>query len=570
MLTPKELSEVADTMHPVLDELNTWITNDMIGRLIKRFNKYGKYMLTGTDEWQSQVYKDAGGHYEALLQKMQEMSGKTEAEVKAIFEDIGLRAWSSDDAFYVGQGLESISLIGSERIMNILSDTYRRTNGEIKNFTRSTALASQQRYIKAMDAAHIRVMSGAQSYTAAVRDVVNELAEKQTTVKYPSGHVDTIETAVFRAIRTGTAQASGNMTLQGMIEHDWDLIRVSAHLGARYGDGGENPGNHFWWQGKLYSRTGRTPGYLLFEEATGYGTGEGLCGWNCRHSFGPGSPNFNPYKEYDAEENKKAYELSQRQRKLERTIRADKLKVMGLREAVDNAEDDKLKTMLSEDYEKASARLSMHNAEYNHLCESNGLKRLSERISIAKWNRSEAMKAVRAAQRYKKSSVNVAKSENSGIIKPKIEMPIEQRSVGRGNPNAILTYGVSLNNRQQKILDSLTAYDSFVVVSKKSVKMSDLSALTAETGDEFAMFTKGKTRLIIRGNQKSVNVDFAKATELVKDGYRWSGHTHPGTDFLSMQPSDGDYQILKLFNQESSAIYNSKGEFRIFNIKRVI
>ena len=416
MLTPKDLSEVADTMHPVLDELNTWITNDMIGRLIKRFNKYGKYMLTGTDEWQAQVYKDAGGHYEALLQKMQEMSGKTEAEVKAIFEDIGLRAWNSDDAFYVGQGLESISLIGSERIMNILSDTYRRTNGEIKNFTRSTALASQQRYIKAMDAAHIRVMSGAQSYTAAVRDVVNELAEKQTTVKYPSGHVDTIETAVLRAIRTGTAQASGNMTLQGMIEHDWDLIRVSAHLGARYGDGGENPGNHFWWQGKLYSRTGRTPGYLLFEEATGYGTGEGLCGWNCRHSFGPGSPNFNPYKEYDAEENKKAYDLSQRQRKLERTIRADKLKVMGLREAVDNAEDDKLKTMLSEDYEKASARLSMHNAEYNHLCESNGLKRLSERISIAKWNRSEAMKAVRAAQRYKKSSVNVAKSENSGII----------------------------------------------------------------------------------------------------------------------------------------------------------
>ncbi len=402
MLTPKELSEVADTMHPVLDELNTWITNDMIGRLIKRFNKYGKYMLTGTDEWQSQVYKDAGGHYEALLQKMQEMSGKTEAEVKAIFEDIGLRAWNSDDAFYVGQGLESISLIGSERIMNILSDTYRRTNGEIKNFTRSTALASQQRYIKAMDAAHIRVMSGAQSYTAAVRDVVNELAEKQTTVKYPSGHVDTIETAVLRAIRTGTAQASGNMTLQGMIEHDWDLIRVSAHLGARYGDGGENPGNHFWWQGKLYSRTGRTPGYLLFEEATGYGTGEGLCGWNCRHSFGPGSPNFNPYKEYDAEENKKAYDLSQRQRKLERTIRADKLKVMGLREAVDNAENDKLKTMLSEDYEKASARLSMHNAEYNHLCESNGLKRLSERISIAKWNRSEAMKAAKKAQEHHK------------------------------------------------------------------------------------------------------------------------------------------------------------------------
>lgn len=44
----------------------------------------------------------------------------------------------------------------------------------------------------------------------------------------------------------------------------------------------------------------------------------------------------------------------------------------------------------------------MHNAEYNHFCESNGLKRYDDRLSIAKWNRSEAMKAVRAAQRLEK------------------------------------------------------------------------------------------------------------------------------------------------------------------------
>lgn len=543
MLTPKELSEVADTMHPVLDELNTWITNDMIGRLIKRFNKYGKYMLTGTDEWQSQVYKDAGGHYEALLQKMQEMSGKTEAEVKAIFEDIGLRAWNSDDAFYVGQGLESISLIGSERIMNILSDTYRRTNGEIKNFTRSTALASQQRYIKAMDAAHIRVMSGAQSYTAAVRDVVNELAEKQTTVKYPSGHVDTIETAVFRAIRTGTAQASGNMTLQGMIEHDWDLIRVSAHLGARYGDGGENPGNHFWWQGKLYSRTGRTPGYLLFEEATGYGTGEGLCGWNCRHSFGPGSPNFNPYKDYDAEENKKAYDLSQRQRKLERTIRADKLKVMGLREAVDNAENDKLKTMLSEDYEKASARLSMHNAEYNHLCESNGLKRLSERISIAKWNRSEAMKAVRAAQRYKKSSVNIAKSENSGIIAEESSQKKTKESSFAVDWSVVDTeeYDEAFDklSSNPKVSKAIKTRAKWALSNRDLSQTEEIYAISLNSGEEIGRITTQHNISAVKRTKKftdSLNLTDKKGEQIILI------HNHP----KGLPPSISDINVLLL------------------------
>ena len=65
-------------------------------------------------------------------------------------------------------------------------------------------------------------------------------------------------------------------------------LQEEDYRGARFGDGGLIPGNHFWWQGKFYSRTGRTPDLPLFVESTGYGTGECLCGWNCRHSFGPG------------------------------------------------------------------------------------------------------------------------------------------------------------------------------------------------------------------------------------------------------------------------------------------
>lgn len=416
MLTPQELAVIAETMQPHLDELNMWISQDMIRRFMARMGRGEKTLLSGTDEWQAQVYKEAGGLFEDLQKELHKFTGKSEDEIKAIFEDAGIRAWNADDVFYVAQGFESVPLLSSERMMNILTDCYQRTNNEVYNFTRTTAKETQKQFIKLLDTTHIKVMSGAQSYTAAVKDAVNELASTQTEVVYPSGHKDTIETAVLRAVRTGVAQASGNITLQGMAERDWDLIRVSAHLGARYGDGGENPGNHFWWQGKLYSRTGRDKRYPDFMSATGYGTGEGLCGWNCRHSYGPGDPEHNPYKEYDVEENKKAYDLSQKQRKLERTIRADKLKVKGLREAIDCAEDATLKKELSEDYEKASARLSMHNAEYNHFCENNGLKRYDDRLSIAKWNRSEAMKAVHAAKYYNATEA-LKKMRESGIIR---------------------------------------------------------------------------------------------------------------------------------------------------------
>lgn len=399
MLTPQELLEIVDTLHPQLDTLNQWITADLISRLMARLGRGEEFLLTGTDQWQLEVYKSAGGHYEALEREIKRFTKKTDAEVKAIFEDAGIRAWAADDAFYAAHGLESVPLAQSEYMIRLLTDTYQRTNGEIHNFTRTTAKASQQQLINVLDTAHFKVMSGAQSYTQAVKDAVNDIISNQAKVHYPTGHVDTIETAVLRAVRTGVGQASGNMTMQGMIERDWDLIRTSAHIGARYGDGGENPSNHFWWQGKLFSRTGKTPGYLLFEEATGYGTGEGLCGWNCRHSFGPGDPDHNPYADFDAEENKRVYDLSQQQRKAEARIRQQKIKVLGLREAVDAAEDAAVKATLQDEYNKAALKLQRYNQAYNSFCEDNNLHKLNDRITVARWTRSEAAKATAAARK---------------------------------------------------------------------------------------------------------------------------------------------------------------------------
>ncbi|MBQ7596958.1 MAG: hypothetical protein IJU56_00075 [Clostridia bacterium] len=171
----------------------------------------------------------------------------------------------------------------------------------------------------------------------------------------------------------------------------------------------------------------------------------------------------------------------------------------------------------------------------------------------------------------------VDKSGESGIIKARdvkrvtinsiekpIEQPIEQRQTGKGNPNAILTFGIELNNRQRELLSHLPEYDSRISIEKSSVNMSDLSALTAYTGDEFAMFTKGQNRLIIRGGVDNVNIDAKAAESLAKEGYRWSGHTHPGDSFNCIFPSDGDKLVLKQFKQNTSVIYNSKGQFSTF------
>lgn len=141
---------------------------------------------------------------------------------------------------------------------------------------------------------------------------------------------------------------------------------------------------------------------------------------------------------------------------------------------------------------------------------------------------------------------------------------IETRNNTKGKPSAISRFDVDVNHRQKRLLDKLKEYDSQAIVRKNKVSMFDLSALTAQTGVEYAMFTRGAERLIIRGNKTSVNVTEKIARELYRSGYKWSGHTHPGNDVLALFPSEGDKQILEIFNQEYSVIYNSTGRFYVF------
>lgn len=145
-----------------------------------------------------------------------------------------------------------------------------------------------------------------------------------------------------------------------------------------------------------------------------------------------------------------------------------------------------------------------------------------------------------------------------------IEVPIEQRNTGKGNPNAMLHFSRPLNKRQEKLLEALTAFDSRTVVKKRDVNLKDLSALTAETGVEYAMFTRKGERLVIRGNELMTNINEEMAVQLAEEGYKWSGHTHPGIDPNTITPSPGDYAILKAFGQSYSVILDATGRFGIF------
>lgn len=400
MLTPEYLYRITEGAEDIASQLHANIIQKIIERMMIRLGRGEDYLLTATDKWQIEVLQEAGYLLEDIQKEFADKTKKQVKEIQEAMEDAGVQALQWDDKIYQAAGLSPVPLLQSPALMRIMQRNYEATAGEWRNFTMTTANEAQRLFINQMDNAYNMVVSGAVSYTEAVRDVINEVSETGLKVNYPSGYRMSVEAATMMIVRTGVVQASAEVSLERMKEMDWDIILVSSHLGARVGDGGKNPGNHSWWQGKFYSRTGRDERFPDFASTTGYGTVTGLCGVNCRHSFGTGDGENNPFEQYDSEENRKVYEMQQRQRTLERRIRDGKRKVQGLQTAVDNCQDEKLKFELQQKLDRKSYTLSRKNKAYKQYCRDNNLKEYAERLKVAKWNRQQAAKAAGAARRY--------------------------------------------------------------------------------------------------------------------------------------------------------------------------
>lgn len=394
MLTPSYLLHATEAAEEIAEGLHQDIMSRIISRMQKRFERGDDYTLTAADKWQIQTLQEAGFLLEDIQKEIAKATGLMQKEIAEAMEDAGVKSLEYDDAIYRNAGLDPVPLVQSPHLISIMQRDYEKTLGEWKNFTGTTANAAQQRFIEACDNAYHQALTGMISPSQAVKEALGELIEGGVYVKYPTGHTDTIETATARAVRTGISQASADIQLARMDEFGVDLVLVSSHLGARP--------EHQVWQGKVYSRSGKSKKYPNFVKSTRYGEVDGLHGPNCRHNIGPYfEGDDNPFEQYDSEENKKQYELDQRQRLMERRIRDTKRKAMGWKEAMDAEQDPEKRAKLEAEYRRKARLLQKQNAAYNEFCEKTGQTKRSERISIAKWDRKQAAQARAAAKKKK-------------------------------------------------------------------------------------------------------------------------------------------------------------------------
>lgn len=378
MLTPEYLQHVSEGAEAIAARLHTDIVKQISRRIIARQNKGYGYLLTSADKWRIETLMQAGEMQDDIAKAISDATGLQATEIRDAFRDAGVQSQKKDDEVYRAAGLEPSK--ESPYMQRLMQRNYDATMGEWSNFTRTTADASQQTFINAMDDIYLKVASGAMSYTEAFGKALDDLASNGLTVTYPSGHTDTLETAALRCVRTGISQMSAQIGIARMDEMGVDLVIVSSHMGARP--------EHAVWQGKIYSRSGTDKKYPNFVENTHYGSGDGLCGWNCRHNFSPYFEGMdNPFEKYDTEENREVYEQTQKQRSMERAIRKTKREAEVASDNAKNLTDPAEKDAWKAKADFWKAKLKRQTEAYTDFCREHDLKPLPERLRIARASR---------------------------------------------------------------------------------------------------------------------------------------------------------------------------------------
>lgn len=379
--------EALDTIPEKLAELYRSLESTLLDEICSRLNFSDQLNEVTVQAMRS--LRSHGISQKEIEQAIQKTTGISEKKLKALLDDVVKR-----NQQYYTEVIDLAKVTAPETLLDASTvDAIRaQTFDAFRNITASmgflvdngsTVLEPARAYQWALDNAEMQIMSGAISYNQAIKNAVKQLADSGIkVVNYESGHRDQIDVAARRAVMTGVSQLCAKYTEQSAEYLDTSYYEVSAHIGAR--DKGVGWQNHKAWQGRVYSvREGDK--YPSIYKVCGLGYVDGLEGANCRHirtAFVDGVME----RTYTDEQLKHiddghdvtfqgkhytAYEATQQQRKIERTVRKLKREQIAYKAAG-----------LDEDCQAVTVRIRRLSAEYRAFSEAANLPMQKERMKV--------------------------------------------------------------------------------------------------------------------------------------------------------------------------------------------
>lgn len=384
LFTPSNAAQTAK-----IDKLLLQLEEDTLDDIVRRLAKAGK--VTSSADWQINRLHFLGNGSQDIQAKLQAASGKTAKEMAALYAGAAQETYTRDKDLYTATGKSQVAFNQNLELQQMLRGITTQTAGTIENITRSTGFmikdpatgqlkftSTSDIYNSYLDRNIMAMLSGAQDYNTMIRKTVSELtASGLRSIDYASGRSSRIDVAVRRALLTGYAQVTSQVTFSNASDLGTELFEVSWHPDARP--------DHQLWQGKVYTRK-------ELETKCGYGSVTGLCGANCRHTFYPYVKGVSRRQWSDAKlaalnaaenapKNYKGkdytdYEATQQQRRYEANMRAYRERIQLLEAAYEANPDE----ALLQDITLNRAKLRALAQQYREFSDFFGLPEQWERV----------------------------------------------------------------------------------------------------------------------------------------------------------------------------------------------
>lgn len=345
-MTQGEIEKLTVKTQNIFSRLEIRIMQD----IIRRIKENG--FVTASADWQISRLKQLGESEQTIRQLIQDALGASDAELEHIFSDEVYEQYYGHAHAYELVGVQQIPLEQNQALQRTIEAMKQQLRGEYQNLTGSMGFAVRGAdgkiksspimsfYRTTLDNAVTDIHSGAFDYNTVLKRTVATLTNSGLRyIDYESGHSDRVDVAVRRAVLTGFRQVQGKINEQVAAELHTDMYEVTYHVGARP--------SHQPWQGRVWIME-------QLQSVCGLGTGPGLCGWNCYHDYRPFPPGSvrtytdeqleamleqeNTPKEYSGKQYT-TYEALQQQRKMERTMRAQRQKIKLLEEGGADPDD---------------------------------------------------------------------------------------------------------------------------------------------------------------------------------------------------------------------------------------
>jgi hypothetical protein len=499
MFTPSELEQMPIELERRMLELQQRTMEDIVRRI--RINDE----ITRSADWQIFRLVQMGQSTEYIQKQIQQALKLSDEEISNLYEGAIQSGYTRDEKIYTAVGKDFIPFKENAELQQLIQSVITQTKEQMINITRTlgftiemggkTVFTPLSEYLqRALDTAVVGITDGTFDYNSTLKKIVQEMTKSGLrTVDYSTGWSNRVEVAARRALMSGVTQVTSHINERNADELGTDKFEVSWHSTARP--------EHQVWQGRVYTRK-------ELRDICGLGTGPGLMGWNCYHSYYPFIDGISErqytdeqLEDMNAQENKprefngkeyNAYEATQRQRQLETLMRTQRQKIKLLENG----------GAIQEEIIFAKAKYQGTMQQYKMFSEKMGLPQQKERIYMDGLGR---MVSGKIAMVVKQRDIGIHKSVGAAAKNYRVRLPngTYSKLVEGTEITKVFTFAGKGTNRKIDVAEFLekqynvpagewkkTRGDGFVIDEKGNNRHAELHWFESDKTDRIKMKAK--------------------------------------------------------------------------------